>query len=67
MCNFYDDLSIMGKHYHIISLQQNNTPYREKLRVVRRHYTISNAMRKKTYEELLKAIDNFNGVKPPGG
>lgn len=62
VCNFYDDLSIMGKHYHIVSLQQNNTPYREKLRVVRRHYTISNAMRKKTYEELLKAIDNFNGI-----
>jgi len=63
--NFYDDLAILGKHYHIISLQHNNSPYRERLRVVRRHYTISNAMRQRTYNELLRAIDNFNGVAQP--
>lgn len=65
--NFYDDLAIMGKHYHIISLQQNDTPYRERLRVVRRHYTISNTMRQRTYNELLRAIDHFNGVPQPDG
>lgn len=57
----------MGKHYHIVALQDNNSPYREKLRVVRRHYTITNAMRSKTYNELLKAIDAFNGVAQPDG
>ena len=59
--NFYDDLAIMGKHYHIVALNNKLQPYREGLRVIRRHYTISNAMRKVLYDELLKAIDNFNG------
>jgi hypothetical protein len=51
----------MGKHYHISALDKKMNHYREGMRVVRRHYTISNAMRKVMYDELLKAIDNFNG------
>lgn len=59
--NFYDDLAIMGKHYHIGALDNKMNHYREGWRVVRRHYTISNAMRKVMYDELIKAIENFNG------
>ena len=60
--NFYDDLAIMGKHYHIGALDEKMNHYREGWRVVRRHYTISNAMRKVFYDELIKAIANFSGA-----
>ena len=55
---YYPDISTIGKHYTFVSLgQDGKTPVREhKFRVLRRHYTIANCMRKDFYESLCKAI-----------
>mgnify|MGYP000860080405 CR=1 FL=1 len=50
--NYYSELATLGKHYHLVAMP-NGKKHRENLRVVRRHYTITNAMRKKFYNEII--------------
>ena len=63
---YYPDISTIGKHYTFVSLSDDGvTPYREaEMRVLRRHYTIANCIRKEFYESLVGAINktsNFDG------
>ena len=56
--NFYSDLSMLGKHFTIVSWQDGEAPIREGKRqiILRRHYTICNVMRKQFYAALYAAI-----------
>ena len=54
--NYFSDLGTLGKHYHVVALDQNGKPITRRFRVVRRHYTIANCMRKEFYEALVNAV-----------
>jgi hypothetical protein len=56
--DFYSDLSMLGKHFTVISLKGDaQIPHREVDNLVlRRHYTICNAMKKRFYVGLLNAL-----------
>jgi len=51
--SFNSELATLGKHYHLVSLGMNGYKQRKNLRVVRRHYTITNAMNKEFYNALI--------------
>jgi len=62
--NFYSDLAMLGKHFTVISLQHDGqTPVKENRTIVRRHYTICNAMKKNFYEALVKAVQGKGSIE----
>lgn len=57
--NYYRDMTMLGKHYTVVSLGfRGQEPFKHGQRMVRRHYTISNCMRKVFYDELLRCLDS---------
>ena len=62
--NYYSDLGTLGKHYHVVALDQNGKPITRRFRVVRRHYTIANCMRKEFYEALVNAVRSWEEDAP---
>ena len=55
--NYYRDMSMLGKHYTVVSMGiRGKDPFKHGQRLVRRHYTIANCMRKKFYDELLRCL-----------
>lgn len=60
--NYYSDLSTLGKHYHVASLGANLQPVTSHGRVLRRHYTIANCMRREFYHQLLTLLPESEDV-----
>lgn len=61
--SFYSDLGMLGKHFLLC-----DKTFREDNKIIHRHYTIANCMRKEFYETIIKAIQdqsepNKNAVK----
>ena len=54
MSNYYKDLNILGKHYTIVhSGHKGVSPSKYDGVVLRRHYTITNCLRRDFYEEMI--------------
>lgn len=60
--NYYTDLSTLGKHYHVVSLGPDQTPVTSHGRILRRHYTIANCMRREFYHKLLTLLPDSEDV-----
>ena len=60
--NYYADLSTLGKHYHVVSLGPDQKPVTSHGRVLRRHYTIANCMRREFYHKLLTLLPESEDV-----
>jgi hypothetical protein len=50
------DVTQIGKHYLFSVLSNNGVPFTSKSRIVKRHYTITNSLRKPVYDALLDCI-----------
>ena len=67
LSNYYKDLSVLGKHYTIVhGGPKGVTPSKYESVVLRRHYTITNCLRREFYDEIIrclhKALDNSNNI-----
>ena len=60
--NYYSDLGTLGKHYHVVSLGVDQKPVTSHGRVLRRHYTIANCMRREFYHKLLTLLPDGEDV-----
>jgi hypothetical protein len=54
--NYYSDVRMIGKHFTVESYSEGGEPYRDEDAIVRRHYTIANAMQKNFYDELVRCL-----------
>jgi hypothetical protein len=50
------DVRQIGKHYLFSALGNNGVPFTANSKIVKRHYTITNSLRRRVYDALLQSI-----------
>ena len=60
--NYFSSLSVLGQHYHVVSLGNDGvTPFKVGSDVIRRQYTIANCLERNQYKAIIDILLS-NGI-----